>query len=67
MTTRVSHQFDKPEQFEELLEAAEASDPRGEAADFVADMRAAYDGYGGSAFLSDKQKAWLERIAEDAR
>ena len=63
MTTRVSNQFDKPEQFEELLTAAENADPRGDAADFVAELRAKYDRYGQSMFLSDKQKRWLENIA----
>lgn len=67
MSDRVSDHFDDPKQFTELLEAAESSDPKGEAADFVADIQAKYRKWGAGMFLSGKQKAWLERIAEDAK
>lgn len=60
---RVSTHFEDPKDFADLLDAAEAADPRGQAADFVADVRKRYDEYGQSMFLSSKQKKWLENIA----
>lgn len=66
MTERVINHFPDLKKFEALLESAEESDPTGQAADFVAEMREKYDKYGQAAFLSGKQKAWLERIAGEA-
>lgn len=63
MSDRVSSHFDKPEQFRELLEAAEAANQKGDAGDFVQEMREKYARWGAGMFLSGKQKAWLERIA----
>ena len=66
MTERVSTHFDKPEQFEALLEAAETADPKGDAADFVANTRERYERYGISMFFTTKQKRYLENIAGEA-
>lgn len=66
MTERVINHFPDTKRFEALLESAEAADPRGDAADFVAEMREKYDKYGQAAFLSGRQKEWLERIAGES-
>lgn len=60
---RVSTHFDNAAEFEDLLTAAENSDPTGKEADFVADLRHSYDNYGQGTFLSAKQLRWLRSIA----
>lgn len=66
-STRVTDLYEDETDFSDLLEAAEKADPVGEAADFVDEIQTKYRKWGAGMFLSHKQKAWLERIAEDAR
>ncbi len=47
-----------------LIEAAEAAASTEWEQNFMSDMRDRYDQYGDEMFLSDKQRAVLERLAE---
>lgn len=62
-TERVTTHYPDPKDFEQILESAEAADPRGEAADFVASLREKFDEYGSGMFLSAKQNRWLRKLA----
>lgn len=58
--------FDSLDEFENLLDDAEAGATTQKEMDFVADMRAKADTYGLRAFLSEAQLAWLRALAERA-
>lgn len=51
--------------FEELLDDAEANAANDWEEQFVADMKARYQQYGKRMFISAAQRAQLERIADD--
>lgn len=48
----------------ELLDSISEEGLSGKAADFVTDMRARYAQYGARTRVSEKQRAWLEKIAQ---
>lgn len=56
---------DEVDIFEELLEAAETNANNDFEMEFTSDMRVKYQKYGKKMFLSDKQVALLERIADN--
>lgn len=60
---KVDELFSKKE-WESLLDDAELSASTDKEQEFVSDMRDKYAEYGRAMFLSEKQKAWLEKLAE---
>ena len=52
------------ENFSELLDEAEDQATTEAEIDFCADMRSRFDAYEGEMFVSEKQLAWLEKIAD---
>ena len=52
------------ENFGELLDEAEDQATTDAEIDFVSDMRSRYEAYDGETFVSEKQLAWLEKIAD---
>lgn len=47
----------------ELLDIAEANNPKGQSGDFVAETRKRFLQYGEKTRMSEKQMAWLRNIA----
>lgn len=66
--TRVHDHYEDPSDFALVLEAADKAhtkDPK--ARSFVEETKDRFNTYGQGMFLSERQKDWLERIAEDVR
>lgn len=65
---RVYDHYEDVSDFELVLEAAHKANPRDpKAKTFVQETKDRFGTYGQGMFLSERQKAWLERIAEDVR
>lgn len=58
--------FDTLADFLDLIDEAEAGASTSKEIDFVADMRARADTYGGRAYVSEAQLEWLRALAERA-
>lgn len=63
--SQVRDQYPYLTEFETLLDDARMNAATDWDEQFVADLQAKFDQYGDRAFLSDNQRAQLERIAND--
>lgn len=61
---KIEDHFDNGEEFEDVLDEAEAEARPGREEEFVEQMRSAWDAYGLRAFMSEAQAQWLRRIAK---
>ena len=64
MSEKVQDLYDE-EEFQSLLDYAEANASNGFEINFVSDMQDRWEQYGKRMYLSDKQHEILERIASD--
>lgn len=60
----VGHQFDRPEEFEEILSAAEAGATSQWQRNFVAGIRKNYSEFKTNMYLSQKQRDMLLQMSE---
>lgn len=63
MSTTILDHFDDAEEFETVLEDAEANASTDREIEFVDSIRNKYDEYGERMFLSAAQYSWLERLS----
>lgn len=63
---KLSEVFEGPEDWETLLDEADAGAKRDQDQSFVSDMRERYAKYGMDTYLSPKQKEYLDSLAGQA-
>ncbi len=60
----IADHFDNGEEFEDVLDEAEAEAKPGREEEFVQQIRVAWREYGLRAFMSEAQANWLRRISK---